>query len=141
MTSQSNPSVTTFQSTTTANSTTPFGVSPHPQKDYAAAFGTLQSRYGTSGVVPSPKKDPSKKLPQPAQSSTEPASGTSSHTFVPSSPKFTTSETSSTDDVSNPKKPKGSKSFLKAMFKGSYLLVLATRHDSHSLRSGKAKET
>ena len=53
-----------LQSTNTVDSTTPLytGPSQKPQKDYAAALGTLQSRYGVGGNVPSPKNTPSMKL-------------------------------------------------------------------------------
>ncbi|KAK0244547.1 hypothetical protein EDD85DRAFT_202976 [Armillaria nabsnona] len=48
-------STTTLQSTTTVTSTSPLNPPPGPKKDYAAAFGSLQSRYGTGGFVPNPK--------------------------------------------------------------------------------------
>lgn len=38
-----------------------------PRKDYEAALGILQSRYGTGGDIPSPKKAPSRKLPELAR--------------------------------------------------------------------------
>lgn len=60
--SKPNHSTYSLESDTTVSPATPFGASPLPQKDYHAAFATLQSRYGTIGNIPSPKKDPSHKL-------------------------------------------------------------------------------
>ncbi|SJL07156.1 uncharacterized protein ARMOST_10499 [Armillaria ostoyae] len=54
-------STTTLQSTTTVTSTSPLNPPPGPKKDYAAAFGSLQSRYGTGGFVPNPKPTRSKR--------------------------------------------------------------------------------
>jgi hypothetical protein len=67
----SNASVLSFgsESTLTASSTTPLRKSSRKPKDYEAALGVLQSRYGMGGDIPSPKKEPSTKLPgreQPA---------------------------------------------------------------------------
>ncbi|KAJ7599911.1 hypothetical protein C8J56DRAFT_1156559 [Mycena floridula] len=90
------PSTSSLLSTDTSTSTTPLspGNKP-PQKDYAAAFATLQSRYGTVSAgglsPPDPKSTPSKKLPalagpsssnsaQPAGSSQESATLTISST-------------------------------------------------------------
>ncbi|KAK0503664.1 hypothetical protein EDD18DRAFT_1326632 [Armillaria luteobubalina] len=53
-------STTTLQSTTTITSTSPLNPPPGPKKDYAAAFGSLQSRYGTGGYAPNPKPTRSK---------------------------------------------------------------------------------
>ncbi|KAK0459991.1 uncharacterized protein EV420DRAFT_1746983 [Desarmillaria tabescens] len=57
-------STTTLQSTITVTSTSPLNPPPGPKKDYAAAFGSLQSRYGTGGYVPNPK--PLRLKPAPA---------------------------------------------------------------------------
>ncbi|KAG7444183.1 uncharacterized protein BT62DRAFT_934367 [Guyanagaster necrorhizus] len=57
-------STTTLQSTTTITSTSPLNPLAAPKKDYAAAFGSLQSRYGTGGYVPNPK--PTKPMPTSA---------------------------------------------------------------------------
>lgn len=68
--SHPNPSTVSFQSTTTVSSSSPLNSRPRrPQKDYAAALSTLQSRYGTGGFLPSPKEEPSKKLPESPQAS------------------------------------------------------------------------
>ncbi|KAK0201523.1 hypothetical protein DFS33DRAFT_994257 [Desarmillaria ectypa] len=56
-------STTTLQSTITVTSTSPLNPPPGSKKDYAAAFGSLQSRYGTGGYVPNPK--PTRPKPAP----------------------------------------------------------------------------
>ncbi|KAF9568766.1 hypothetical protein CPC08DRAFT_354460 [Agrocybe pediades] len=70
-----NQSTLTVDSTTTVSSTTPLTSQPNrPQKDYAAALSTLQSRYGSGGsALPSPKVQPSNKLPSSASSSLNPS--------------------------------------------------------------------
>lgn len=62
------PSTTSFSPTTytqsnssrasldTVNSYTPLSNTRRPQKDWEAAFGQLQSRYGTGGLPPGPEK-------------------------------------------------------------------------------------
>ncbi|PBK95718.1 hypothetical protein ARMGADRAFT_744488 [Armillaria gallica] len=74
-------STTTLQSTTTVTSTSPLNPPPGPKKDYAAAFGSLQSRYGTGGFVPNPK--PTRSTPAPT---------------VPAIPEGTAAASSSTPD-------------------------------------------
>ncbi|KAF5314849.1 hypothetical protein D9619_007260 [Psilocybe cf. subviscida] len=84
MTTPSNKSTTSLESTTPTLST-PAGVARQvlpAQKDYAAALGILQSRYGSGGaILPSPKKDASTKLPQksPAVAATASSSLTPAH--------------------------------------------------------------
>ncbi|KIM43062.1 hypothetical protein M413DRAFT_443871 [Hebeloma cylindrosporum] len=97
---------------------------PPPQKDYAAAFGALQSRYGTSGHIPTPKKEPSKKLLQPSkplQSVPEVLSGSSQasqSTLTPTSTNTEGSASSSSGGSQRSKRSKDTKSFLKSIFKG-----------------------
>ncbi|KAF8900049.1 hypothetical protein CPB85DRAFT_1326568 [Mucidula mucida] len=64
---QSYASTVSLQSSNTVTSTAPLtGVAP---KDFSAAFGELQSRYGTSGHIPTPKskKAPGSKQAKPAE--------------------------------------------------------------------------
>lgn len=76
MTTQPNESTVSLQSVTTVSSSTPLAPRPRqPTKDYAAALSALQSRYGSAGTIPSPKKEPSKKLPESPR-----ASPSTSHT-------------------------------------------------------------
>ncbi|KAF8817068.1 hypothetical protein BYT27DRAFT_7204873 [Phlegmacium glaucopus] len=124
MANKSFPSTYTLslQSTNTVNSMTPLNTSTSqkPQKDYAGALGTLQSRYGAGGTLPSPKQTPSKKLGDNLTPSSE--SSTSSQTDVASLSKNSAEGSSTTtEDQNKGKKPSDSKrssSFLKLLFKG-----------------------
>ncbi|EAU86193.1 hypothetical protein CC1G_03404 [Coprinopsis cinerea okayama7 len=113
-------------SSTTINSTTPLRTSGGKQmlKDYEAAFSVLQSRYGTGGTVPSPKKTPSSKLPANTKpkvvprdsSSAESTSSTSSTATIQAqsaSDKPPTDESGSSTPSSSPKT-----SMLRSLFKG-----------------------
>jgi hypothetical protein len=106
----STASVDTTSSATTTTSHTPLRVQGQP-KDFAAAFGALQSRYGTGGAVPSPKTTPSNKLPK----AEPPADSSSSLTLSGSQ------ESSSRNDKADtkPQTSRGS-SILKALFKGEF---------------------
>ncbi|KAF8964264.1 hypothetical protein BDZ97DRAFT_1817317 [Flammula alnicola] len=151
MTSQPNPSTVSFQSTTTVSSTTPLGPSQRPQKDYAAALSTLQSRYGTAGNIPSPKKEPSKKLPassQPLDSVPETSaaggsSSTSQTTLTPSSiisDASGGSSSSSTGGESRKKSKSKTSILLKSLFKGLLPSFRCLNYWSDGLRLlGKAK--
>lgn len=68
------PSTTSLQSSTSITSTTPLSSTQKPQKDYSAAFGNLQSRYGTGGHVPAPS---SKRIAKVSASSSTTSSSTS----------------------------------------------------------------
>ncbi|KAF8158441.1 hypothetical protein B0H34DRAFT_797829 [Crassisporium funariophilum] len=125
MTSKSDyPSTLSLQSTTTVSSTTPLRVSQRPpQKDYAAAFGTLQSRYGTGASIPNPKKEPSKKLPSNLSSVLEATTTPQSSQTTIAPPSITSEGSESTGSTSTSgdpdrKKSKQNKSFLKSLFKG-----------------------
>ena len=139
--SQPNPSTVSFQSTTTVSSTSPLSSRPrHPPKDYAAALSTLQSRYGTGGFLPSPKEEPSKKLPESPQASpstsqapSRNASGQSipadsqitlASSSLNSEPGSASSGTSSNAAEGSRKKSKSKAgSILKSLFKGLFFLV------------------
>ena len=84
--SEPNHSIYSLESDTTVSPATPIGASPPPQKDYHAAFATLQSRYGTIGNIPSPKKDPSHKLSASMPSIQETACNSSQTTLTSSAP-------------------------------------------------------
>lgn len=116
---QNNPSTLSLQSNITlVNPVAPSRTAPRPQKDYAAAFGALQSRYGTGGHIPTPKNKPSKKLPppsQPLQSVPEGTSGSSqSTTLTPTS----TNTGGSASSSSGRNQRSDNRSFLKFIFKG-----------------------
>ncbi|KAF5319915.1 hypothetical protein D9611_011055 [Ephemerocybe angulata] len=66
---------------------------PPPQKDYNAAMAILQSRYGTGGGIPSPKKKPSNKLEGKA-------AGTSSRMATSQTPSGTPTSSPSTSSTS-----------------------------------------
>ena len=120
---QNNPSTLSFQSNATlVNPVAPSRTAPRPQKDYAAAFGALQSRYGTSGHIPTPKKEPSKKLPpssQPLQSVPEGVSESSQSTLTPTS----TNTEGSASSSGGRNRRSDTKSFLKSLFKGPEMFV------------------
>lgn len=84
--SEPNHSTYSLESDTTVSPATPFGASPPSQKDYHAAFATLQSRYGTIGNIPSPKKDPSHKLSTSMPSIQESACNSCQTTLTSSAP-------------------------------------------------------
>lgn len=68
----SNASTNSLQSTTTVTSTSPLSNAKPPPKDYAAAFATLQSRYGTGAQINIPMPKPDKlKLSEPQASSSD----------------------------------------------------------------------
>ncbi|KAF9478214.1 hypothetical protein BDN70DRAFT_880276 [Pholiota conissans] len=133
-TTDSNTSTVSFESTTTVSSTSPLSSrAPPPQKDYAAALSALQSRYGTGGVLPSPKTGPSKKLPDSplASASNSPVASLGGSTPNDSQATLANSTTgsegsegsgsasssTSTGDQSR-KKSKPKTSILKSLFKG-----------------------
>ena len=55
-------------------STTPYAPPPPPQqKDYASAFASLQSTYGTAGHIPTPVSASKKSTRQPTHTSSRPS--------------------------------------------------------------------
>lgn len=118
------PSTTSFQSSTTVTSTVPLNRPPQPQKDYFAAFGALQARYGAGGGLPSPKKEPSNKLPEARKSFSAPPSHSSQTTLATStsSAPSTSSEPVAQHDRSGARRGQNSKvkkpSILQTIFKG-----------------------
>ena len=114
----SNASVLSFasESTLTASSTTPLNKSSRKPKDFEAALGVLQSRYGMGGDIPSPKKEPSTKLPERNQ----PAEGGSSNAGLPSS-SLKQSLSRSSEGSSNSGEGKKKFSLLR-LFQGAYCL-------------------
>lgn len=142
MTTLPNKSATSLESTTPTLSTpsTPAGVARQGspvQKDYAAALGILQSRYGSSGgSIPSPKKNASAKLPQKAPavvagpsslastSQSGSSAGLASQATLAESLDQTSATTESSSSSSSlvqgqPKQKRSSKlTMLKSLFKG-----------------------
>lgn len=81
--SYASESTTSLQSMNTITSTTPLSTARPPQKDYAAAFANLQSRYGTSaGAISTPFTKPQKKN---TPSSSSPSTSTSSQSTLQAS--------------------------------------------------------
>ncbi|PPQ65909.1 hypothetical protein CVT26_000930 [Gymnopilus dilepis] len=131
MTSQPNESTLSLESTTTVNSTTPLRQPLNPPKDFEAALGALQSRYGAGGMnVPNPKKDPSNKLP--GSSNTTPTltprgtPGSSQTTLgsssVASDSSGGSSSNSGSSSGSSRKKAKDkAQSMVRSLFKGTLL--------------------
>jgi hypothetical protein len=128
----SNTSTVSFQSATTVSSTSPLSSRPaRPQKDYAAALGALQSRYGTGGALPSPKGEPSKKLPESPLASPSASPAPSVGGSTPNDSQATLADsstgsegstsTSTSGDQSRKVKKSKSKSILKSLFKGLHL--------------------
>ncbi|KAF8993500.1 hypothetical protein BDQ17DRAFT_1331669 [Cyathus striatus] len=121
----SNQSTTSLDSATTLVSSTPSNTThlqPPPQKDYAAALGALQSRYGTGGLTPSPKMEASKKLP--AQNTAGASSSTvynhaqgSSATGTPSSSISSLNSLGSASSQKG-KESKDKKSLFRSLLKG-----------------------
>ncbi|KDR76496.1 hypothetical protein GALMADRAFT_448445 [Galerina marginata CBS 339.88] len=138
MTSQSNHSTLSLQSTTTAIDLP----SPGAPKNFEAALGALQSRYGTGQHLPNPKDEPSTKLQRPSEPST-PGSGTQASIrpqaalnlptttpeMTPGSSQVTLSpltgtleaqggSSSTNSPAQQRERSNGKKSFLKRLFKG-----------------------
>jgi len=122
---QNNPSTLSVHSNATlVDPVAPSRTVPRPQKDYAAAFGALQSRYGTSGHIPNPKKEPSKKLPpssQPLQSVPALPSGSSQVSQASQSTSTATERSASSSSNKNQPSIKSRDTklfFLKSIFQG-----------------------
>ncbi|KAH6912596.1 hypothetical protein BKA70DRAFT_1218763 [Coprinopsis sp. MPI-PUGE-AT-0042] len=108
----STASVDTTSSATTTTSHTPLRAERQP-KDFSAAFGALQSRYGTGAGLPSPKTKPSNKLPKEGSST-----DSSSSLTLSGSP-----ESSSSKDKDDKRQASKGPSLLKALFKGKCLIL------------------